>query len=132
MQACLASASLFTQEIAALPAEDVSTPKSVAVRLEAFCNTSLAEVSPGIGQACRQLSSVVAASRFRGYAGRRAGSICAALGACMPALLTTSCVLTHEHSILAGRLDLCTQEGIENGTALPDVLPTTGASRICS
>jgi hypothetical protein len=84
--------------------------------------------------ACAAVNSSIIASTAGNYA-KRAGLVCQALGECNAAAYGANCSLSAPRAASPGsltsasQLDLCSLEGLPNGTALPGVsnqLPTGG------
>lgn len=103
-----------------------------ALQFETICNASLTGTGSAIAntEGCRKLADYTRSS-FRGYAGRRAGSICSMVGQCTSSLLQdASCQLTSRDTI--GGLNLCTVEGTVSGTQLQDITLTSGVCYSCA
>jgi hypothetical protein len=119
---CLNNIQPYLRQVDTLPAlSDSAAASEVAMRFEKFCNDSSSDGSSAV---CRKVSDYVK-SAFRGYPGRRAGSICNMLWRCSPAL-TASCRLQPAGAAVNGSLDLCTFEGIAGGRQLADIMLNAG------
>ncbi|KAF8072463.1 olpB [Scenedesmus sp. PABB004] len=118
-QACLAALQTHVGGVAAeLPAA-TAAPADVAARAAAAC----AAASLATGEGCAKLASFVSGS-YRGYPGRRAGTMCSVLGHCRPALLA-NCTLSLP-GLASGALDQCTAEGVAGGAQLLDIATAAG------
>lgn len=93
---------------------------AVSAMFQAQCRSFAAGYSP---EQCTATGTIVFAS---GNTGRRAGAICSILGACPSALVgDASCAINSLGK--SGPLDLCTKEGVANGTTkLPGVITEPG------
>jgi hypothetical protein len=123
---CLDSMQPYLRQMDALPAmSDSAAAFEVAFRFEKFCNDSSSDGSSSSNAAvCRKVSDYVK-STFRGYPGRRAGSVCNMLGRCS-SVLNATCTLQPSGVAVNGSLDLCTSEGVAGGRQLADITLSTG------
>jgi hypothetical protein len=121
---CLNSMQPYIHQVESLPAlSDTAAAVDVAGRFEKFCNDSGADGSTTLA-VCRKVSDYIK-SAFRGYPGRRGGSICSMLGRC-PSTLNATCRLQPAGVALNGSLDLCTFEGVAGGRQLADITLSAG------
>lgn len=74
--------------------------------------------------ACSQLRKDIRMSQG-GNTGKRAGLICSLMGECGAAAAGSSCSITASNTT-AGALDLCTVQGVSNGSLVQGVLQSTG------
>jgi hypothetical protein len=117
---CLDSMQPYLRQVDTLPAmSDTAAASEVALRFEKFCNDSSSDIA-----VCRKVSDYVK-SAFRGYPGRRAGSVCNMLGRCS-SVLNATCRLQPSGVAVNGSLDLCTFEGVAGGRQLADITLSTG------
>jgi hypothetical protein len=123
---CLDSMQPYLRQVDTLPAlSDTAAASEVAFRFEKFCNDSSADGSSSSNAAvCRKVSDYVK-STFRGYPGRRGGSVCNMLGRCS-SVLNATCRLQPSGVAVNGSLDLCTFEGVAGGRQLADITLATG------